>query len=194
MPTKGFIMANDVLVGAPLLATGGVQAGDPGEVALPTDAETALTGFTALGLIGEDGLSETADRSTEQIRAWGGSLARVVQTEFGLSYTFQFLETNADVLREVHGAGNVESDTSVPGVETLAIQLNQATLPNRVYVFEMKDGDARIRVVLPNAQITAVGDISYSHSDVVRYEVTITAYPDESGNEGYKYISRPVTV
>lgn len=187
-------MANDVLVGAPLLATGGVQAADT-TVTLPTDADTALTGFTALGLIGEDGLSETADRSTEQIRAWGGSLARVVQTEFGLSYTFQFLETNADVLREVHGVDNVEVDTTTtPGVETLSIQLNQATLPNRAYVFEMKDGDAKIRVVLPNAQITAVGDISYSHSDVVRYEITVTAYPDESGNEGYKYISRPVTV
>ena len=73
-------MANDVLVGAPLLATGGVQAADT-TVTLPTDADTSLTGFTALGLIGEDGLSETADRSTEQIRAWGGSLARVVQSQ-----------------------------------------------------------------------------------------------------------------
>ena len=188
-------MANDVLVGAPLLATGGVQAADPVTATLPTDADSTLTGFTALGLIGEDGLTETADRSTEQIRAWGGSLARVVQTEFGLSYTFQFLETTPDVLREIHGVDNVESDTTTtPGVEAISIQLNQGTLPNRVYVFEMKDGDARIRVVLPNAQITAVGDISYTHSDVVRYEVTITAYPDESGNEGYKYISRPTTV
>ena len=187
-------MANDVLVGAPLLATGGVQAADT-TVTLPTDADTALTGFTALGLIGEDGLSETADRSTEQIRAWGGSLARVVQTEFGLTYSFQFLETNADVLREIHGVDNVEVDTTTtPGVESLSIQINQATLPQRAYVFEMKDGDAKIRIVLPNAQITSVGDISYSHGDAIRYEVEVTAYPDESGNEAYKYISRPVTV
>ena len=187
-------MANDVLVGAPLLATGGVQAAEPG-VTLPTDADSTLTGFTALGLIGEDGLTETADRSTEQIRAWGGSLARVVQTEYGLSYTFQFLETTPDVLREIHGADNVESDTTTtPGVESLAVLLNQGVLPNRVFVFEMKDGDARIRIVLPNAQITAVGDTNYTHGDALRYEVTVTAYPDESGNEGYKYISRPTTV
>lgn len=181
-------MANDVLVGAPLLATGGVQAAAPG-AALPTDATTALTGFTALGLIGEDGIAETADRSTEQIRAWGGALARVVQTEFGLSYTFQFLETNATVLREIHGADNVTADT---GGGSLAVKINKAELPRRVYVFEIKDGESKIRIVLPNAQITSVGDVTYTHSDAVRYEVTVTAYPDEAGNEAYKYISGPL--
>lgn len=185
-------MANDVLVGAPLLATGGVQAGPIGS-ALPTDASTALTGLTALGLIGEDGIAETADRSTEQIRAWGGSLARVVQTEFGLSYTFQFLETNATVLREIHGVDNVTA-TEEAGRESLAVKVNKNELPRRVYVFEIKDGDNRIRIVLPNAQITSVGDITYTHSDAVRYEVTVTAYADEAGNEAYKYISGPLAV
>lgn len=187
-------MANDVIVGAPLLATGGVQAADPETATLPTDAVTALTGYTALGLIGEDGVSETADRSTEQIRAWGGSLARVVQTEFGLSYTFQFLETNRAVMEEIHGVDNV-TFTAGDGTTTedsLAIQVNKNELPRRVYVFEIKDGDNRVRIVCPNAQITAVGDVTYSHNDAVRYEVTVSCYPDDSGNEAYKYVSGPI--
>lgn len=180
-------MANSTLVGAPLSATGGVLVGTEG-AALPTSASTALTGFTPLGLIGEDGLSETADRSTEQVRAWGGSLARTLQTEFGLSYTFQFIETTPDVLRAIHGVDNVTAGTTP---EELAIKINKEQLPQLPYVFEVKDGDNRIRIVIPNGQITNVGDITYSHNDIIRYEVTITCYADDAGNEGYKYVSGP---
>ena len=178
---------NNTLVGAPLSATGGVLVGTD-SAALPADAEAALTGFSALGLIGEDGLSETADRSTDQIRAWGGSLARTVQTEFGLSYSFQFIETNAAVLREVHGADNVTAGTTA---NSLAIKINKDQLPIKPYVFEVKDGDSRIRIVIPRGQITAVGDVTYSHNDIIRYEVTLTCYADEAGNEAYKYITAP---
>lgn len=178
---------NNTLVGAPLSATGGVLTGSEAAV-LPVDAEATLTGFSALGLIGEDGLSETADRSTDQVRAWGGSLARTLQTEFGLSYTFQFIETNPAVLREIHGVDNVTSGTTA---NSLAIKINKDQLPIKPYVFEVKDGDNRIRIVIPRGQITAVGDVTYSHNDIIRYEVTLTCYADEAGNEAYKYITGP---
>ena len=32
---------------------------------------------------------------------------------------------------------------------------------------------------------------SYVHSDIIRYGVTITAYPDEDGNCAYEYIGTP---
>lgn len=174
------------LIGAPSLATGGVNSAPLGTV-LPTDAAAPLPAtLTRLGLIGEDGLSETTDRSTEQVRAWGGSLARVVQTEYGLSYSFVFLDTTQNVLTEIHGEDNVTATA-----DALAIKLNQNPLPRKVFVFDVKDGDNKIRIVLPNAQITEVGDVSYTHADVIRYEVTVTAYADESGNEGYKYLAGP---
>lgn len=180
------------LIGAPALATGGVNSAPLGTT-LPTDAAAALpAGIVRLGLIGEDGLSETMDRSTEQVRAWGGSLARVVQTEFGLSYSFVFLDTSQAVLTEIHGEDNVTATTDgTTNIDSLAIALNQNPLPRKVFVFDVKDGDNKIRIVLPNAQITEVGDVSYTHSDVIRYEVTVTAYPDENGNEGYKYLAGP---
>lgn len=185
-------MANDALVGAPLSATGGVLSAPEGSV-LPTSASTALdAAFIALGLIGEDGLSETADRSTDKIRAWGGTLAKVVQTDFGLSYSFQFITTNAAVLKEVHGAANVTTTTAVePAYDELAIKVNNKSLPVKAYVFEVKDGDNKIRIVIPRGQITAVGGVNYSHNDIIRYEVTVDCYADASGNEGYKYITGP---
>lgn len=184
-------MANDVLVGAPLAATGGVKSA-PAGTALPVDADTALDpAYVALGLVGEDGVTETADRSTEQIRAWGGSLARVVQTEFGLSYTFQLLDTTATVLREIHGDDNVTVDTATVGVEKIAVELNKNPLPEKVYAIEVKDGDRKVRIVIPRGQITAIGDVTYVHSDVIRYELTISCYPDSNDNEAYKHISRP---
>ena len=184
-------MANNALVGAPLSATGGVLSAPAGTV-LPTSASGITTGFVALGLIGEDGLSETADRSTEMVRAWGGSVVRTIQTEFGLSYTFQFIETNPAVLREVHGVGNVTATPgTAPAYDELAIAINKNQLPIKPYLFEVKDGENRIRIVIPNGQITSVGGVTYSHNDLIRYEVTLTCYADESGNEAYKYVSGP---
>lgn len=184
-------MANNALVGAPLTSTGGVLSAPVG-TALPTDAKTTPVGFVGLGLVGEDGLSETADRSTTPVRAWGGSLARVVQTEFGLVYTFQFIETSRAVLEEVHGVGNVTYTAGIsPAYDELAIAVNKNQLPIKPYIFDVKDGDNRIRIVCPSAQITDVGGITYSHNDIIRYEVTVTCYPDESGNEAYKYITGP---
>lgn len=185
-------MANDALVGAPLTATGGVLSA-PAGTALPTTASTALAApYYPLGLIGEDGLSETADRSTDMVRAWGGSIVKTVQTEFGLMYSFQFITTNAVVLKEVHGDANVTTTTAVsPAFDELAIKVNAKQLPVKPYVFEVRDGENKIRIVVPKGQITAIGGITYSHADIIRYEVTLTCYPDDAGNEGYKYITGP---
>ena len=175
------------MVGAPLTATGGVAAG-PVETTLPTDATTALpVGLVPLGLVGDEGVTLTQERSTEDIRAWGGMIVRSVQTEFSESVSLQFLESDkAEVLKEVYGEANV----TVTG-GNIAIRHNGEQLPSRVFVFDMKDGDKRRRLVLPNAQITATEDITLVHSDIIRYGVTITAYPDDDGVCAYEYIGTP---
>ena len=179
------------MVGVPLTATGGVAAG-PIDSTLPTDATTALpVGIVALGLVGDGGITLTRERSTDDIRAWGGQIVRTVQTEFSETATLQFLESDkAEVLKEVYGEDNVTVTGTAPN-QTIAIKHNEQELPPRVFVFDMKDGDKRRRLVLPNAQITATEDITYVHSDIIRYGVTITAYPDEDGNCAYEYIGTP---
>lgn len=187
-------MANsvkNVLAGTPL-AAGGVWRAPLG-TALPADESSILDeAFTAAGYIGEDGLVETQERSTEKIRAWGGETVKVVQTEFGLTYQFTFIESvNGDVLAAVYGAENVSSTAATPtsGARHTAM-VTGAQLPRETYVFEVKDGDARIRICVPNGQITEIGEITYADGAVVGYQVTVEAFQDdELGANAVKYIT-----
>lgn len=160
--------------------------------ALPTDVATEPdTALVFGGYVSEDGLTENADRSTDKIRAWGGDTVKVVQTEFSLTYEFTFIESvNADVLKTVYGTDNVQTTpaTGEAGVMHSVI-VNSETLPHQVFVFEIKDGDARIRIVIPDGQVTTVGEISYVDDNVVGYPVTVEAYQDDSGANAYKYLT-----
>lgn len=174
----------NVVAGKPL-ATGGVWSAPLG-TALPTDESTALDGaFVSGGYIGEDGLSETQDRSTTKVRAWGGDTVKVLQTEFSLTYSFTYIESIKDsVLSEVYGSANVTTNGGKHAVKVTSDQL-----PHRSYVFEVKDGDARIRIVVPDGQITEIGEVVYSDGDVIGYPVTVEAFRHSgTGANAVKYI------
>lgn len=168
-------------VGAPV--KGGIYAAPIG-TALPTDATAALPeGFKALGCLSDEGYSLTRDRSTDDIRRWGGQIHRTVQTEFSETLKFTFIDAdNAEVIKAVYGEDNV---TTSGGKTT--IKHNGDPLTPCVFAFEMKDGKKHRRFVVPNAQITETEDVTYSHSELVSYGVTVTAYPDEDGNCAFEH-------
>lgn len=184
-------MANtvsNVVAGRPL-TTGGVLIG-PSGTTLPTDAQTELDeAMVAAGYIGEDGLVENADRTTDKIKAWGGDVVKVVQTDFSCTYQFTFIESlNTTVLKATYGDDNVATTDPTTDSGTLnAVSISSDTLPHSVFVFEVKDGDARIRIVVPDGQVTTVGEVTYSDSTVVGYQVTVEAFQDENGKNAYKY-------
>lgn len=182
--------SRNVLSGKPL-ATGGVLMADLATAA-PTDASTALdAAFKAAGYVGDSGLTETTDRSTDKVRAWGGDTVKVLQTEFAVTYAFTFLETlNSDVLKTVYGDDNVTTTPAGVSAGTLhAVKVNAEVLPHKAFVFDMRDGDARIRIYVPDGQITEVGEITYSDEEVAGYEVTVEAFRDPSlGANAIKYI------
>ena len=184
--------AKNVVAGTPL-ATGGVLIGELTATA-PTTAVSVLTGFSAAGYIGEDGVTEANERSTDRIRAWGGDTVKVVQTEHNVTYQFTFLETlNANVLKAVYGEDNVTTTAATVSTGTLhEVAVNAAALPHKSYVFEVKDGDAKIRIYVPDGQITEVGEITYSDSEVVGYEVTVEAFADDLGNKAYKFLDNGI--
>ena len=175
--------ARDVLVASPLTGTGGILAGPLGTT-VPTDATTAPDSALApRGYVGEDGLSMTTNRTTEKIRAWGGDTVRVVQSEHDVTFSWTYLETTAVTAADVYGEDNVTSDTGLT-----SIKLNSDPLPHKTWVFEMKDGDKRVRVVVPDGQITEIGDTQFVHTAATAHQVTLEAYPDESGSKAYIYI------
>jgi hypothetical protein len=186
----------NIVAGKPL-ATGGVRIGPLGTTA-PTNATTALAvGFVSAGYVGEDGLTETVDRSTEKVKAWGGDIVKVLQTDYSVSYQFTFLETlNTDVLRTVYGDANVTVTPGTPSAGTLrAVKLNSDELPHKAFVFDMKDGNARIRIHVPDGQINDVGEVTYNDGELVGYQVTIEAFRDATlGAQAIKYIDDGVFI
>lgn len=174
-------------VGAPLTATGGVLSG-PTDTPVATSALSELDdALDRLGLVGEDGVSLSRERSTTDERAWGGEIAITLQTEYSERVSLTFLESSkAEVLKEVNGPENVDIDEDSGEI---AVKHNSNMLPRRQYVFEMRDRAHRRRIILPNAQIVETGDVELTHSASIKYPVTMTAYPDGDGNCAYEYIA-----
>lgn len=188
---KGNLVVNTVsnVVSGKPLTTGGVLIAPLG-TALPTTAAAALDeDFLGAGYIGEDGVTEGTDRSTDKIRAWGGDTVKVVQSEFSVTYQFSFIEAlNSGALKAVYGDDNVVTTAAGPSAGTLnTVKINSKTLPHKSYVFEIRDGLAKIRIVVPDGQITEVGEVTYNDSDVVAYQVTVEAFP-VSGDNALKYL------
>lgn len=185
---------SNVVQGIPV-ATGGVLIGTSGAT-LPVTAAAATTGFTALGFVADSGLTESRNRTTDKTKAWGGAVVKVAQTEYSETYQFTLYETlNVNVQKAINGSANVTTSaaTSAHGA-LMAIARNKNVLPKLPWIFDMKDGDTKDRVVLPLGQITNVGDVVYSDAGVKGYPVTVEAFEDESGNCSYEYTDDGVTV
>lgn len=154
--------------------------------ALPESAAATLTGFTELGYCSDAGLVNSNAITNTAIKAWGGDTVLNIQTDKVDTFSFTLIEVlNEEVLKVVFGEDNV-SGTLTNGI---SVTVNSDELPDGEWVIDMtmRDGAAK-RVVIPCGKITAIGDITYSDSAAVGYQVTISAQPDASGNTHYEYI------
>ncbi|WP_195393513.1 phage tail tube protein [Actinomyces urogenitalis] len=182
-------MANNdttLVTSAKPLVTGALNAAPVGTT-LPTDASTGIgSAFKNLGYVSEDGLTNAVERDSEDVPAWGGDIVMSSQTSYKETFSWTFIQAmDPDVLAEVYGADNVTTDPK--GVKVLH---NSKTLPHRAYVIEMLlTGDRIKRIVIPDGQITEVGDVTYKDGEPVGYEITLTAFPDKEGNTSYDYIT-----
>jgi hypothetical protein len=184
-----------ILVGAPDRVTGAIMAAPVGST-LPTNATTAPdAAFDDLGYISEDGLSLSQASSWETIRDWGGDQVRKFLSDFTGTLSWTFLETNDDALEAMYGAANVTVTAAGASAGKLtAVKLNATEPVSKAWIFNMADsvapgGDVarKVRIVVPIAQITERGDLSFSKNAAVMYPVTLEAYPDASGNSAYIY-------
>ena len=158
----------------------------PLNTALPTTADGTLTGFTCLGYISEDGITNSNSRESDEFKAWGGDTVLTSQTSYKDTFNFKLLEyLNADVKKTVYGAANVSGalDTG------MTVQANSKELTSYAWVIDMvMRDDTMNRIVIPSGKISEIGDVVYSDSELTCYDVTVTAFPDSSGNTHYEYI------
>lgn len=173
--------ASDVVVGKPK-ATGGVYAGAT-SATLPTSPFPALDGgLTGLGYVSDDGLTMTKGGDIQVIRAWGGEPVKIVKATDDVSFSWTFIETSDEVLKEVFGADQV----TVSGITT-TVKVNGTQVGPRAWVFEILDGDFAIRVVVPNAEMTGEVTVTFVDGNPIGWPATITALPDANGNKAYLY-------
>jgi hypothetical protein len=155
----------------------------PTSATAPTDATTALpVDFQDVGYIGEDGVTETRDRSTTNIIAWqNADNVRSVVTESSITVQFVGIESNANMIGLYYGA-EVATDGSVEIVPA-------STGGRRACVLDYVDGDKLVRMYMPEAELLETGDLVMASGEPVGYDVTITGYPGIDGWSAKKWFS-----
>ena len=184
------IDATKVLVGAPeQSSTTGAVLYAPVGTTLPTNAVTpAGSGFVSGGYVSEDGLTISASFNTTDIKDWSKGTIRTLLNEFTGEVTFSFVQTDYNSLCAIFGEDYVVKTpaTSTAG-ERISIKVGAHMAPAMSYVFNMKDNDARMRVVLPNAQPVLNGDLTFVAGEAINWPVKLSCGADASGESIYIY-------
>lgn len=180
-------MANNVTAAKP--AQGGALKVGATTASLPTDVSGSLSGFTSLGSISEDGVTNDLSRESDEIRDWNGDVVMTTETSNTDTWKCTLIDgLDVNVLKEVFGADNV-TGTLETGI---TVKANGKERVSRAWVLDMVMADGVLkRIVIPNGKISETGEVAYQNNQPVGYEITITAFPDASGNKHYEYMKAP---
>lgn len=153
---------------------------------LPTSAKDELNeAFKDLGYISTNGVVNSNSPEVENFLAWGGDVVFTDQKSKTDTFKMTLIEAlNIEVLKTVYGDNNVTGDLKTG----ISIKANNDPQEASCYVIDtIQRGNVLQRLVLPNASVTAVGDITYADGTLLGYETTLTAALDDEGSTHYDY-------
>lgn len=183
---------SEVRIGAPDQGVTGAIKHAPIGTTLPdlsAIAKAAVTldpAFVGDEYVSEDGLTLSPAISTSDIKDWSGATVRKVLESFDGTLSWTMISTNEGALGIAFGDENIETAaaTIAHGVQVQAAL--GARMPERQsWVFLMKDGDARIVIVVPDGQVTQVGEVTFASNAAIGWNVTLATYPDDDRNSIY---------
>lgn len=186
LPTTDFIGP-----GTPNISvTGGVLAGPLGTPVPTTAIATINAAIKPLGYVSEDGLEVKGERTVNAIKDWAADIIAQLQTEHSVRFGLTLYAVwDADVCKEVFGADNVTVTPATPSSgQLITIRETGSVLPNRVWIFDMKTGDKKLRIVCPNAKVSEVAEKSFVAGELAGFTVTVEAFKDTAGVKAYRYL------
>lgn len=159
--------------------TGAIYKGASGATA-PTSQSSATTGYTELGWIGEDGITEKPASVGDAKTIIGWQNGAVVRTVRGAStdnptYKFKMLETNKTAIETAYGITVTQTVTE----GSYEIDTTDARPVNR-YILDSVDGSDLERVFIPKGVVISLSEVKRANGEVTGFEVEIEAQRDST--------------
>lgn len=165
---------------------GGYAYWAPAGTTLPTDSATALPAeYKLLGYLSEDGLTNTTDTDTAELKDANGATVMKIITSYAESYQFALLE----VLRAEAAKLRYNSDAVTGNDKSMTIKHQMPSDEDFVLVFEIAmSGDVKDRLVIGNATRAEFGDRQVHAGDPQVYDITVSANDMGNGVTAIEYI------
>ncbi|QIS21258.1 hypothetical protein [Nocardia terpenica] len=147
-----------------------------------TKSLTADLKMVSLGGLSEAGIINSQSRDVQKIKEFGGSVIAVPQSDYTETIKIELVEaSNLDALRLIFGKDNIVEikGTGANANVTVAVEVRHSDKPLNEWILatETVQGNKLRRQVVPKGQPTTVGDVSQVSNDIVKYDVTIEAFP-----------------
>ena len=182
---KVFIGLADQSTTVGALARGAAIASAPADY---TTAVTAISGFTTSGYISEEGASLSTSVNVTDIREWNRAAVRRILEQFDGTISCTLIQLDEEGAKQCFGSSNVTkvAANSTHG-EQLKIALGAHLDSPQAWALRIKDGNAKMIVLIPNGQVTSGVDITFAANTAISLPITISANDDGTGNSIYIY-------
>lgn len=193
---KGLIMAdetttknNSTNVSFGKFKVGGYAYAAPVGTALPTDSESPLApAFQLIGYLSEDGITNTTDTDTAEVKDANGTTVMKVVSSYSESYQFVLIE----FLRKAAAQMRYGNDAVTGKDKSMVIKHQMPDDTPVSLVFEIvATGNVKDRTVIGSATRSEFGDRQMHSSDVLGYDLTVNANDMGDGVTSIEYIGIP---